>query len=104
MTEPTGFDLLELATPYALHAISDTERAAVDRQLPDGRTLQPGQAITQQDAVRAYTVAAARSLGAPAGGLAAGEPADFVVCDGDPFAPATRVTQTWIAGEQAWPE
>jgi predicted amidohydrolase YtcJ len=34
---------------------------------------------------------------------AAGGPADFVVCDGDPFAPGTRVTQTWIAGEQAWP-
>ena len=33
MTEPTGFDLLELATPYALNAISDTERVAVDRQL-----------------------------------------------------------------------
>jgi anti-sigma-K factor RskA len=33
MTEPTGFDLLELATPYALNAISDTERAAVDRGL-----------------------------------------------------------------------
>jgi hypothetical protein len=33
MTEPTGFELLELATPYALHAISDAERAAVDRQL-----------------------------------------------------------------------
>jgi len=81
----------------------DNLRAAVDRRLPDGRTLQPGQAITQQDAVRAYTVAAASSLGAPAGGLAAGEPADFVVCDGDPFAPGTRVTQTWIAGEQAWP-
>jgi predicted amidohydrolase YtcJ len=78
-------------------------RASVSRQLPRGRTLQPGQAITQQDAVRAYTVAAASSLGAPAGGLAAGEPADFVVCDGDPFTPGTRVTQTWIAGEQAWP-
>jgi hypothetical protein len=33
MTEPTEFDLLELATPYALNAISDTERAAIDRQL-----------------------------------------------------------------------
>ena len=31
MTEPTGFELLELATPYALNAISDAERAAVDR-------------------------------------------------------------------------
>src|SRR5271156_645060 len=33
MTEPTGFDLLELATPYALNAISETERAVIDRQL-----------------------------------------------------------------------
>jgi anti-sigma-K factor RskA len=33
MTEPTGFDLLELATPYALHAISDSERVTIDRQL-----------------------------------------------------------------------
>jgi anti-sigma-K factor RskA len=33
MTEPTDFELLELATPYALHAVSDDERAAIDRQL-----------------------------------------------------------------------
>ncbi|HXY65436.1 MAG TPA: anti-sigma factor [Mycobacterium sp.] len=33
MTEPTDFELLELATPYALHAVSDAERAAIDRQL-----------------------------------------------------------------------
>jgi anti-sigma-K factor RskA len=33
MTEPTGFDLLELATPYALHAVSDTERAWIDRHV-----------------------------------------------------------------------
>src|SRR5271156_4876765 len=32
MTEPTEFDLLELATPYALNAMPDTERAAIDRQ------------------------------------------------------------------------
>jgi anti-sigma-K factor RskA len=31
MTEP--FDLLELATPYALHAVSDAERVDIDRQL-----------------------------------------------------------------------
>jgi anti-sigma-K factor RskA len=31
MTEPTEFELLELATPYALHAVSDDERAAIDR-------------------------------------------------------------------------
>jgi anti-sigma-K factor RskA len=33
MTEPTDFELLELAAPYALHAISDAERDAIDRQL-----------------------------------------------------------------------
>jgi anti-sigma-K factor RskA len=33
MTEPTEFELLELATPYALNAMPDTERAAIDRQL-----------------------------------------------------------------------
>jgi anti-sigma-K factor RskA len=33
MTDPTEFELLELATPYALHAVSDAERATIDRQL-----------------------------------------------------------------------
>lgn len=33
MTEPNPFELLELTTPYALYAISDGERAAIDRQL-----------------------------------------------------------------------
>src|SRR6266545_2035398 len=59
-----------------------------------------------QEAVRAATVDAAASLGlgTPArAGLVPGEPADLVVCDGDPFTPATRVTQTWVAGTLAWP-
>jgi anti-sigma-K factor RskA len=33
MTEPTDFELLELATPYALHAVSEAERAEIDRRL-----------------------------------------------------------------------
>jgi anti-sigma-K factor RskA len=33
MTEPTEFELLELATPYALDAMAESERAAIDRQL-----------------------------------------------------------------------
>ncbi|BBY22992.1 anti-sigma factor [Mycobacterium stomatepiae] len=33
MTEPTDFELLELATPYALHAVSDEERADIDRRI-----------------------------------------------------------------------
>ena len=33
MTEPTDFELLELATPYALHAVPDAERAEIERRV-----------------------------------------------------------------------
>jgi anti-sigma-K factor RskA len=33
MTDPADFELLELATPYALHAMSDEERADIERRL-----------------------------------------------------------------------
>lgn len=33
MTEPTEFELLEMATPYALHAIPEAERDDIDRQV-----------------------------------------------------------------------
>ena len=33
MTEPTDFELLELATPYALHAVSHAERSDIDRRV-----------------------------------------------------------------------
>jgi anti-sigma-K factor RskA len=33
MTEPTEFELLELAAPYALHAVSDAERAEIERRV-----------------------------------------------------------------------
>lgn len=33
MTEPTDFELLELATPYALNAVTDDERAAIERRV-----------------------------------------------------------------------
>src|SRR6266508_3472256 len=78
-------------------------RAAVDRRRPSGRQLQPEQALTETEAVRAHTVTAAASLGVPgAGGPAPGQPADLVICDGDPFQPQTRVTQTWVAGRAVW--
>ena len=33
MTEPSDFELLELATAYALHAVSDDERADIEHRL-----------------------------------------------------------------------
>jgi anti-sigma-K factor RskA len=50
MTGPTDFKLLELATPYALHAVSDDERAAIDRQLA---AAPPSVAAAFRDEVRA---------------------------------------------------
>jgi anti-sigma-K factor RskA len=50
MTEPTEFELLELATPYALHAVSDAERAAIERQLA---AAPPSVAGAFRDEVRA---------------------------------------------------
>jgi anti-sigma-K factor RskA len=50
MTGPTDFELLELATPYALHAVSDDERAAIDRQLA---AAPPSVAAAFRDEVRA---------------------------------------------------
>ena len=38
MTDPSEFDLLELAVPYALDAVSDSERAEIERRL----TTAPG--------------------------------------------------------------
>src|SRR6266542_3248821 len=117
LTVAGGRLLLDAGVPLALssdHPCGSVDplhnlRAAIQRQFtgPDGqpRQLQPGQALTPSEAVRAATVTAATSLHAPgAGGLTPGEIADFVICDGDPFQDGTRVTQTWIGGTPAWQE
>ncbi|MGE2817061.1 anti-sigma factor domain-containing protein [Mycobacterium heidelbergense] len=38
MTDPTEFELLELAAPYALHAMSEGERADLDRRVASAPT------------------------------------------------------------------
>jgi anti-sigma-K factor RskA len=67
MTEPTNFELLELATPYALHAVSDAEGAEIDRQLA---AAPPSVAQAFRDEVRAVretmaTVSAATAAEPP---------------------------------------
>jgi anti-sigma-K factor RskA len=66
MTEPTEFDLLQLATPYALNAISEFERAAIDRQL----TVAP---VTVAQAFR-HEVRAVRETMATVSAATAAEP------------------------------
>jgi predicted amidohydrolase YtcJ len=115
LTVAGGRLLLDAGVPLALssdHPCGPADpmpnlRAATHRQFtgPHGQPiqLQPGQALTPSEAVRAATVTAAASLHAPgAGGLAAGEIADLAVCDGDPFQHRTRIVQTWIGGTPVW--
>jgi predicted amidohydrolase YtcJ len=117
LTVAGGRLLLDAGVPLALssdHPCGAVDplhnlRAAVQRRFTGpgnrSRQLQPDQALTLSEAVRAVTVTAAASLHAPgAGGLAAGEIADLVICDGDPFDNGTRVVQTWIGGTPAWHE
>ena len=52
MTEPNPFELLELATPYALNAISDSERVAIERQLAAAPTTVAGAFNDEVRAVR----------------------------------------------------
>jgi hypothetical protein len=68
MTEPTTPDLLALATPYALHALTESERADVDRQLA---AAPPEVAAAFADEVRAVretmaVVSAATAVEPPA--------------------------------------
>ncbi|WP_204080358.1 anti-sigma factor [Mycobacterium riyadhense] len=50
MTQPTDFELLELATPYALHAMSDDERAEISQRVA---AAPPPVAAAFNDEVRA---------------------------------------------------
>lgn len=78
-------------------------RCAVDRRTSDGRILDGDEALDKSAALKAATVNGTLGItGKPKPGLEAGAPADFVICTGDPFAPATQVESTWIGGEKVW--
>jgi anti-sigma-K factor RskA len=66
MTEPTEFDLIELATPYALNAISETERAAIDRQLAAAPAAVAGRFGDEVRAVRETMALVSAATGAEA--------------------------------------
>ncbi|AXG12766.1 amidohydrolase [Intrasporangium calvum] len=93
---------------YGLHA-------AVTRQRPDGSPLggwRPEERVTLDEAVRAYTVGAHAAVGrTDVGRLAAGQLADFICVDRDPWALEivdpmairdTTVLQTWVGAELAF--
>jgi hypothetical protein len=77
-------------------------RRAVDRKRMDGTMFDPGEAISEIEALTAGTIGGSRSLGLKNDGLVEGAAATFCVVDGDPFSDNSRVVQTWIDGERAF--
>lgn len=95
------------AGPYPVLA---NIQAVVTRMDFQGRRLGVGQAVTVDEAIAAYTVAAAESSGEASrkGRIAAGQLADFVVLAEDPRRVASDaiadipVLSTWIGSELVW--
>ena len=89
-----------------LHHIS----AAVNRRTRTGQSIGADQALTVEEAIRGYTIDAARSFFAEdrLGSIEPGKLADFVVFESDPFAgsPAglaeTGIRMTVLGGDVAY--
>lgn len=98
---------VEAADPFAGWA------AAISRTGPDGQPLggwQPQERVSREEAFAAYTASGAYAGFAEGrfGRLVAGERADFVLVDRDPFlaSPAelreTKVNEVWVGGRKVW--
>ena len=98
---------VEAADPFAGWA------AAISRTGPDGQPLggwQPQERVSREEAFAAYTASGAYAGFAEGrfGRLVAGERADFVLIDRDPFlaSPAelreTKVNEVWVGGRKVW--
>jgi len=80
-------------------------RCAVDRKTSDGRVYLENEAITQEQAVYAYTVGGMKGItGNDKDGIEIGAVADFVILSGDPFDESSIVENTWINGECVFEE
>lgn len=78
-------------------------RCAVERKIQGGQVYLEREAVCQEEAVYAYTVAGSKGIrGVDKGGIVAGEPADFVILTGDPFVHTTVVDSTWIDGNAVY--
>lgn len=87
--------------------------AAISRTGPDGQPLggwQPQERVSREQAFAAYTASGAYAGFAEGrfGRLVAGERADFVLIDRDPFLAApselrqTKVNEVWLGGRKVW--
>jgi predicted amidohydrolase YtcJ len=90
--------------PVSGYDVLAAVEAAVRRNTKRGRVVEPEEAISAEEALRAYTLGSARALGVEheAGSLEAGKRADIVVLSGDPRRTAPTglsVSRTYVAGE-----
>ena len=84
--------------------------AAITRRTQDGRTVAPDQAITAEEALRAYTVGGAIACGegTTRGSIEPGKWADVAVLSADPLAvdpqelSAIRVEMTFLSGDKVY--
>jgi imidazolonepropionase-like amidohydrolase len=80
--------------------VSGGEGGGAGRFMREFAALAVSGGMTRAQALAAVTSQAAKVLGIDAelGSLEAGRRADFLVLDGDPFAPSSRVEQVWMDG------
>ena len=90
--------------PVSGYDVLAAVEAAVTRRTRKGRVTEPGEALTAEEALRAYTLGSARALGVEneAGSLEPGKRADVVVLSADPrrtMPTDARVLRTYRGGE-----
>jgi predicted amidohydrolase YtcJ len=96
--------------PVSHFDVLSAVKAAATRRTLQGQALEPDQAISVQDALRAYTHGSALALGVAddAGTIATGKRADLVVLSQDPLEAAAEhideieVLRTYVAGKLAF--
>ena len=93
--------------PVSGYDVMAAVEAAVRRHTKGGRVCDPREAITADEALRAYTLGSAKALGVEheAGSLEAGKRADVVVLSEDPrrtMPTSVKVSRTYLGGELAY--
>ena len=93
--------------PVSGYDVLAAVEAAVRRHTRKGRVWDPQEAISAEEALRAYTLGSARALGVDheAGSLEPGKRADIVVLSGDPRRTdptSLEVRRTYLGGELAY--
>lgn len=79
-------------------------RMAISRRAYNGRVVNENEALSVNEAIRAYSKGGNKAIhGKSGGGIEQGEDADLCFLSGPPEHSQTRVLETWIRGKEVWP-